>query len=397
MKQDTRIAHSGSHPENQHGLVNPPVYRGSTVVFPTLDAYEHSRGQRYDTVVYGRAGTPTTMAFEEAVAALNGGHRSIAVSSGLAAITATLMAFLSAGDHILVTDSVYGPNRSFCDKVLARFGVTVTYYDPLCGGAIAEAVRPETKVVFAESPGSHTFDVQDIPAMAGAIRNLRGSADAPVLILDNTWATGLGFPGFEHGADIIIEAATKYLVGHSDAMLGVITVRNEEHFIKIKRSAEGLGNCPGSEESYLGLRGLRTLAVRLRQHEKNALEVARWLQQQPRVARVMYPPLAEDPGHALWKRDFTGASGLLGIVLDQNHPREAIAAFIDGLRYFGLGASWGGYESLILPFQPPTGRTATTWAEASPTLRLHIGLEDPNDLIADLAAAFDRLDKAGSE
>ena len=211
-------------------------------------------------------------------------------------------------------------------------------------------------MVFTESPGSHTrFEVQDIPAIAEAIQGRGVPTGAPVLMLDNTWATGLGFRGFEHGVDVIVEAATKYLVGHSDAMLGVITVRNEEHFIKVKRSAEGLGNCPGSEETYLGLRGLRTLAVRLRQHEKNALEVARWLQQQPRVARVMYPPLADDPGHALWKRDFAGASGLLGIVLDQSYPRDAIAAFIDGLRYFGLGASWGGYESLILPFQPADG------------------------------------------
>ena len=391
MKRDTRIAHAGSHPEQQHGLVNPAVYRGSTVIFPTHEAYQRSRRHRYEMVSYGRAGTPTTMAFEEAMAELNGGHRSIAMSSGLAAVTAPLLAFLSAGDHVLVSDSVYGPSRVFCSKMLSRFGVEVTYYDPTIGAGIVDLLRPETRVIYCESPGSHTFEVQDMPAIAAAAA-AHPSPSGPVrVVLDNTWATALGFPAFERGVDVIVEAATKYIVGHSDAMLGVVTVRSEEDFLAVKRAAEAVGNCPGAEETYLGLRGLRTLAVRLKQIQANALAVARWLQDQPRVARVMYPPLPEDPGHALWRRDFTGASGLMGIVLDQSYEPDAIAAFLDGLALFGLGSSWGGYESLVLPFEPPKGRTATEWTEASPTLRFHVGLEDPEDLIADLAAGFERL------
>jgi len=389
MKKDTLITHMGRHVEDQHGLVNPGIFRGSTVLHPSLADLEDSRAHRFDRVFYGRFGTPTTFAFEEAIAALEGGHRCVAVSSGMAAVSISLLAFLGAGDHVLVSDSVYNPTRAACDKLLAGLGVETTYYDPLIGAGIADLMRPATRVVFAESPGAHTFEVMDIPAIAAAAHD----RDA-VLILDNSWATPYLFPAIAHGADVSVLAATKYIVGHSDAMLGTITTASEAHFDAVKSAAVMLGNCPGPEDCFLGLRGLRTLAVRLRQHERNGLVVARWLQQRPEVARVMHPALPEDPGHALWQRDFSGASGLFGIVLDRSYPKAAVAALVDDLEYFGLGGSWGGYESLVLPFEPAAARTATTWREPSPTLRFHVGLEDPEDLIADLERGFARLGTA---
>lgn len=389
MKKDTLITHSGRHIEDQHGLVNPGIFRGSTVLHPTLAHLEESRAHRFDQVYYGRFGTPTTFAFEEAIAALEGGHRCVAVSSGMAAVTNALFAFLGAGDHLLVADAVYHPTRAACDKLLAGLGVEITYYDPLIGAGIAELMRPATKAVFAESPGAHTFEVMDIPAIAAAAHD----RDA-LLILDNSWATPYLFPAIAHGVDVSIMAATKYIVGHSDAMLGTITTANEAQFNAVKTAAVLLGNCPGPEDCFLGLRGLRTLAVRLRRHEQSALTVARWLQRRPEVARVMHPALPEDPGHALWQRDFSGASGLFAVVLDRSYPKAAIAAFTDGLEYFGLGGSWGGYESLVLPFEPAAARSVTAWREPSPTLRFHVGLEDPEDLIADLERGFARLAKA---
>lgn len=392
MKKDTSIAHAGGKPTERFGFVNPPVYRGSTVVFDTMADLEAAQADRFNKVVYGRIGTPTTMAFEQAMATLEGGYRTVAVSSGLAAVTASLLAFVSAGDHLLMVDSVYSPSRNFCDRIMSRLGVETTYYDPHMAGDIAGLIRDNTKVVFTESPGSHSFEVQDIPAIAAAA-HARGA----VVLHDNSWATGLFFDAFAHGVDVSIHAATKYIVGHSDAMLGTITVVNEDHFRAVKLAASGLGNCPGSEECYLGLRGLRTLAIRLRRHQESALAVAQWLAEQEEVARVMYPALSDDPGYALWRRDFTGASGLLGIVLHRSYPRQAIAAFVDGLALFGLGASWGGYESLVLPYDLAKVRTAVAWTEVSPTLRFHIGLEDPDDLMADLDRAFGRLRAATGE
>jgi cysteine-S-conjugate beta-lyase len=380
QKDLTRLAHAGREPARQHGFVNTPIYRGSTVIFPTLASLE-ADDQDFS---YGRLGTPTVRALEEAIAELEGGHRTWLTPSGLSAIATALIAFVAAGDEVLVSDSVYRPTRRFCDHVLKRLGVKTTYYDPLIGGAIGQLITKNTKVVFTESPGSQTFEVQDIPAIAKAAHDA-----GAVVILDNTWATPLYFKPFAHGADVSIQAATKYIVGHADAMLGAITA-TERAASAISKAHDELGLCPGPEDVYLGLRGLRSLGVRLERHQRSALELARWLADRPEVAQVIHPALPTDPGHALWARDFTGASGLFSIVL-KPVPRAKLAAMVDGLSLFGMGYSWGGYESLILPFDPKTYRTATTWRAEGPALRLHVGLEDVEDLKADLDAGFARL------
>jgi cystathionine beta-lyase len=380
QKEATRLAHAGREPSRQHGFVNTPIYRGSTVLFPTLASLE-SNDQDF---TYGRLGTPTVKALEEAIAELEGGHRTWLTPSGLSAIATALIAFVSAGDEVLVSDSVYRPTRRFCDHVLSRLGVKTTYYDPLIGAGIDTLISDKTRVVFTESPGSQTFEVQDIPAIAKAAH-----AKGAVVILDNTWATPLYFKPFAHGVDVSVQAATKYIVGHADAMLGAITA-TEAATRAVEKAHEDLGLCPGPEDTYLGLRGLRSLGVRLDRHQQSGLEMARWLSARPDVARVIHPALPSDPGHALWARDFTGASGLFSIIL-KPVARERLAAMLDGLSLFGMGYSWGGFESLILPFDPSAYRTATTWRAEGPALRLHIGLEDVEDLKADLDAGFARL------
>jgi cystathionine beta-lyase len=380
QKDDTRLAHAGRKPAHQHGFVNTPIYRGSTVIFPTLASLE-ANDQDF---TYGRLGTPTVRAFEEAIAELEGGQRTLLTPSGLSAIATAMLAFVSAGDEILVSDSVYRPTRRFCDHVLKRLGVKTTYYDPLIGAGIAGVLTDRTRVVFAESPGSQTFEVQDIPAIA------RAAHDAgAVVILDNTWATPLYFKPFAHGGDVSVQAATKYIVGHADAMLGAITASAKASGA-IAKVHEDLGLCPGPEDAYLGLRGLRSLSVRLERHQKSALELARWLASRPEVARVIHPGLPGDAGHAIWKRDFTGASGLFSIILHPV-PQDRLAAMLDGLSLFSMGYSWGGFESLILPFDPSAYRTATKWQAEGPALRLHVGLEDIEDLKADLEAGYARL------
>ncbi len=390
-RPDTVMTHAGLEPHAHHGIVNPPVYHASTVLFPTLDALEHAGQTKFDSVYYGRVGTPTTSALETAVALLEGGHRAIVAGSGLAAITTTLYAFLKTGDHILVTDSVYAPTRLFCDQMLVPMGVRVEYYDPHVGAGIAALLRPETRVVFAESPGSLTFEVQDIPAMAEAIRSA-GRGDPPVLITDNTWASPLYFKPFAHGAHVSVHAATKYIVGHSDAMLGLI-VCDEAHFHAVKQAAVLLGTCAGPDDVWLGLRGLRTMGVRLARHWETGLALAEWLATRPEVVRVLHPARPGDPGHALWRRDFTGASGLFSVLL-KPAPRTALAAMLDHMRLFGMGYSWGGFESLIIPAKPQDIRSVTSWEEPGPLLRLHAGLEDASDLIADLRAGLDRYTAA---
>lgn len=380
----TSILHTGRDPAEQHGFVNPPAYRGSTVLFPTLDALE---GYEQQTFRYGRHGTPTTAALEDAISKLEGGERTLLTASGYQAVTTAILAFVKAGDHVLMVDSVYQPTRKFCDTILARLGVATTYYDPLIGASIADLIQDNTRVVFLESPGSLTFEMQDVGAIAKAAR----ARDAAVL-MDNTWATGLYFRPIEHGVDVSINACTKYIVGHADAMLGAITA-NARTATLVEEARATLGGCPGSEETYLGLRGLRTLAVRLERHQRSALEVARWLAARPEVARILHPALPSDPGHALWKAQYTGASGLFSIIL-KPAPRKAVAAMLDGLELFGMGYSWGGYESLIVPFNPTRYRTATKWTAEGPALRLHIGLDDVGDLTADLAAGFERLNAA---
>jgi len=377
---DTDIVHVGREPFAHHGFVNPPVYRGSTVLFPSLDSFE-KRSQRY---TYGRRGTPTSEALETAIARLEGGARTWLAPSGAAAITTTFLTFTKAGDHILVADTVYEPTRKLCEGPLKRFGVETTYYDPLVGADIARLMRPNTTLVYTESPGSLTFEVQDIPAIIAAAH-----AGGALVAIDNTWASPLYFKPFAHGVDISVQAATKYIVGHADAMLGSITV-TEALASRLVSGAGDMGICAGTEEMFLGLRGLRTIGVRLERHWRSGLDIAAWLQARPEVARVRHPGLPSHPQHALWQRDFLGASGLFSMVL-KPAPKAAVAAFIDGLKLFGLGASWGGYESLVLPFNAGRIRSATSWQPEGPTIRLHIGLEDVADLKADLEAGFARL------
>jgi cysteine-S-conjugate beta-lyase len=379
-KDDTRLVHSGREPSRFHGFVNTPIYRGSTILFPTVAALE-ANDQAF---TYGRLGTPTVRALEEAIAELDGGHATLLTPSGLSAVATSLLAFLAAGDHLLVTDAVYRPTRRFCDGVLKRLGVTTTYYDPLIGAGIAKLMQKNTRVIFAESPGSQTFEVQDVPAIAKAAHD-KGA----VVVLDNTWATPLFFKPFAHGVDVSVQAATKYIGGHADVMLGAITA-SETAWPVVRRTHEDLGLCTGPDDVYLALRGLRTLSVRLERHQRTGLELANWLKARPEVESVIHPGLPEDPGHAIWSRDFTGASGLFAFVL-KPVSHKVLAAMLDELKLFGMGYSWGGFESLIIPFDPSEYRTATEWKAAGPALRIHAGLEDVEDLKADLAAGFARL------
>jgi len=383
-KPDTLIATAGRDPEANHGIINPPVYHASTVVFPTVAALHASQKQRDPKKTrYGRYGTPTTFALEEAIAALDGGYQTITVGSGVAAISAVLHAFVQSGDHILVADTVYGPTRRIADS-LRRFGIATTYYDPLVGGGIAKLIQPNTRLIFMEAPGSLTFEMQDVPAIVAAAR----AANVKTAI-DNTWATPLYFRPLQHGVDVTLLSATKYIGGHSDLMMGLITT-TEAAFPPVRRAVDDMGATAGPDDCYLALRGFRTLSVRLERHQKNALQLARWLQQRPEVARVLHPGLPDDPGHALWRRDFTGASGLFGLEL-KPVPESAVAAMLDDLELFGMGYSWGGFESLILPTDPKPFRSAVAWSAPGPLLRIHAGLEDPDDLIADLDSGFTRL------
>jgi cystathionine beta-lyase len=388
MKKDTEIITTGRKPEENFGIVNPPVYHASTVLFPTVAALKKAIGAPFDTVYYGRVGTPTSFAFEEAITALEGGYRAVSVSSGLSAITVSLLAYLRAGDHLLMVDTTYNPTRKFCENVLAGLGIETTFYDPRIGAGIAALIRPRTKVIYLESPGSLTFEIQDVPAIAKEAK-----AAGVRTILDNTWATPLFFRGFDHGVDAVLHAATKYIAGHSDAMLGVVIAGDEEGFRSLKTMAVALGDSAGAEELYLGLRGLRTLSVRLQRHQETAIRLAHWLTTRPEVERVLHPALPGDPNHTLWRRDFRGSNGLFGVVLKPVSDK-AVAAMLDGLKLFGMGFSWGGYESLILPLEPWISRTATAWPKAGPYLRIHAGLEDAEDLIADLEQGFDRLNSA---
>ncbi|MEJ8573784.1 cystathionine beta-lyase [Microbaculum marinum] len=381
---DTDIVTVGREPGEYFGFVNPPVYRGSTVLYPDLAAFEQ-RKARYP---YGRTGSPTTDSLEAAMTHLEGGAGTVLTSSGLAAIAIALQSQVKSGDHVLVTDSCYAPTRRFCANMLTRFGVETEYYDPRIGGAISDLIRDNTAVVFLESPGSQTFEVQDIPAIADAARD-RGV----VTMIDNTWATPLFLKALDLGVDISIHAATKYVGGHSDVMLGTVTA-NSRTWPSVKETWGFLGECAGPDVVWLGQRGIRTLSARLKHQMAAGIDVARWLEQRPEIAAVLHPALESHPDHALWKRDFSGASSLFSIVLKPG-PKEALAAFVDGLDLFGIGASWGGYESLALPFDPRAYRTATTWEADGPAVRLHIGLEDTADLIADLEAGLERWRNAG--
>ena len=387
MKDETRLVHAGRNPERDGGIVNPPVSRASTVLYPSLAAFAR-RGDgdaKYRGVRYGAYGTANTLALADAVAELEGGAGAVVTSTGLSAVTLALTALLGQGDHLLMTDSAYAPTRAFCDEVLARFGVETTYYDPLIGADIAALMRRGTRVVFTESPGSLTFDVQDIPAIAEAAHR-----QGALVLMDNTWSAGLFFKPFDHGVDVSIQAATKYIAGHSDAVIGSITARTEALFRRIKDTTMAFGDIASPDTSYLALRGLRSMGARLRQHQEAGLKIAAWLRDRPEVKRVLYPALPDDPGHAIWKRDFTGACSLFGVVL-HTADETAVARMVDGYRYFKIGASWGGFESLVIPAYPAQLRTAVPWTEPGFVLRYHVGLEDPEDLLEDLEAGFERL------
>lgn len=388
LQPDTKLVTGGRDPMSYHGFVNPPVYHASTVLYPSAQDFLAHRA-RYQ---YGRRGTPTTEALELALQQLEGSQCAgvSLLPSGLAAISSAFLAVVHAGDHVLVTDSAYGPTRAFCDQILARLGVTVTYYDPLIGAGISELIRPDTRLVYLESPGSLSFEMQDIPAIAKAAHN-KGA----LVLMDNTWATPLYFRPLEHGVDMVIQAGTKYIGGHSDVMLGTVSA-NAATLARLKNTVRYTGQCEGPDDVYLGLRGLRTLAVRLERHQQSGLAVARWLEQRPEVLRLLHPALPSHPGHAIWKRDFSGASGLFSMVL-KPVPQNAYYAFLDSLELFGIGASWGGYESLAIPFDCAPLRTATRWEPGGPTVRFHVGLEAVDDLIADLERGFTALAAAAGK
>jgi cysteine-S-conjugate beta-lyase len=381
MKKDTLLAHAGRAPEKYQGMVNTPVFRTSTVLHPSLESYEAARDEDFQKISYGRHGTPTTRALEDAIALLEGGYRAVVLPSGMAAIAAAISAFVKAGSHVLVADPVYTPTRTFCDRQLKANGVEVEYYDPLIGAGIDKLIRPGTKAVFCESPGSLSFEVQDIPAIA-ACAHARG---IPVLA-DNTWGTPYFFRSFERGVDVSIHSATKYICGHSDVMMGVI-VTTQQHWRTVRRTVADYGFGASPDDCYLALRGFRTLGVRLRHQMQSALRIAAWLESRTEVKRVLYPALGGDPGHALWRRDFTGAAALFSFVMGGAGERQA-AAFVNALTLFGIGSSWGGFESLATVAHAEKSRSATQWNPGGPTVRLHIGLEDPDDLIADLELGF---------
>lgn len=388
---ETRVARAGSRrewtsiPGQPGGVVNPPAWRASTILYDDVAHLRSARGNMHERWYYGRKGTPTHWALADALTEMEpGAEGTMLYPSGVAAITSTLMALLKPGDQLLMVDSVYDPTRAFCDKVLKPLGIETVYYDPLIGEEIEALVSERTKVIFLESPGSLTFEVQDIPAIV-AVAQRHGI----VTVLDNTWATPLFFPALSCGVDISILACTKYIVGHSDVMLGSVTA-NAALWPRIQNGAWIFGQICGPDDAWLALRGLRTLAVRLKQHQENALSVARWLAEHPRVGTVLHPALPTCPGHAIWARDFTGSSGLFSFTLKQADDTARVQ-FIDALRLFGIGYSWGGYESLALPVDPQFCRSATKWNAAEPLIRLHIGLENRDDLIADLAQAFDLI------
>lgn len=384
--RDTRLVEAGRRREWTQGIVNPAVWRASTILFEDVAEMDEAYPPRAGRLSYGRNGTPTQWALAEALTQLEPGAAATRLyPSGSAAVAAALLAVLEAGDELLMVDSAYGPTRALCDTVLKRFGIAVRYYDPLAGEGIADLIGDRTKAVFLESPGSLTFEVQDVPGICRIARE-RGVA----ILLDNTWATPLFFPAMAAGVDLSILACTKYVGGHSDLMLGSVTAA--EPFVKrLDQTSRLLGQTAGPDEAWLALRGLRTLGVRLERHQENGLKVARWLAGQPQVARLLHPAFEGCPGHAHWRRDFAGASGLFSFVL-RGGDAAARARLIDGLEHFGIGYSWGGFESLAIPADPVRTATAPQWE--GPIVRLHIGLEDPGDLIADLAAGLVRWGEA---
>ncbi len=395
MHEATRIVHAGRDPKEQGWMVNPPIYQSSTIVFPTLkDLIYAERGYSNNDLVepyelkYGRYGTQTNFALEKAIAEIDGGYNSFVTASGAAAINTALVAFLKQGDHMLLVDNVYSPTRSFADKFLKKLGIETTYYDPKIGEDIKKLIKKNTKVIFLESPGSLSFEIQDVPAICKVAKKM-----GVVTIVDNSWASGIYFKPLEHGADVVVTALTKYINGHSDTMMGAITVQ-EKHFRVMYEAFRYMAVTAAPFSSYMVQRGMRTTKIRMDHCFKSALELAQWLEARPEVEKVLYPALESDENHKLWKRDFTGAAGLFTIILDRKYSNESLARMVDKLHYYAMGYSWGGYESLILPIDPTGVRSITKWPHSNKTcLRINVGLEDIRDLKDDLEAGFKRLRK----
>lgn len=384
MKSKTQLVTAGRKKSWSGSVVNPSVQRASTVLFDSVSEMRHAIRHRANQVpFYGRRGTSTSFAFTDAMMKLEGSEGCYVYPSGTAALANALLAFLKSGDHLLMVDSVYEPTRDLCEGVLRSMGIETTYYDPLIGGDIKRLIKESTKVIFLESPGSITMEVQDVPAITSIARQ-----HDVVTMLDNTWSASYLFNPFEHGVDISIQAATKYIVGHSDVMLGTASA-TKKYWPKLREHSYQLGQCTSPDDLYLALRGLRTLSARMYQHQQHTQQVVDWVKEQPEVCRLLHPAFASCPGHEIYQRDFSGSNGLFSFVIDSSIDKAAVEAMIDSFSLFKLGFSWGGFESLVMYYDSMSRvRTATQWDDSTIIVRLHIGLEDPNDLIEDLEAGF---------
>ncbi len=397
MKKETTIITAARNYKKNLGSVNTPIYRTSTILFPNIEAYrEAESGKSFYGVEgkgtfdysYGTSGTPTTFALQNAICKIEKTKYCSVVPSGLAAITVALLAIVKSGDHILISDSVYGPTRRFCNNELTRFGVETTYYDPLIGSDISKLIKKNTKVIFVESPGSLTFEVQDIPTISKIAKKHNIA-----IIMDNSWATSLYFDPYKYGIDIVVEAGTKYIGGHSDVIIGIVTINNEDYAKAINRVRKNYGMHVSPDDCYMALRGLYTLATRLRTHEDSAIRVAKWLETRKEVSLILHPAFANCPGHKFWKRDFTGSTGLFSFILDKKYSEQSISNMVNKMEIFGIGASWGGFESLIMPIDPSRIRTAVKWPHKNNCIRVYIGLENVDDIIEDLSKGLNRLKK----
>lgn len=377
----TQLSMLGRNPDEQFGFVNAPLYKGSTIIYKTVDDLEHKR-QRFH---YGTSGSPTIAHLEDAWTHLTGGAGTVLSPSGLGSVALALLSTTKAGDHILVPDTIYRPSREFCNSLLARFGVQTSFYDPLIGDRIDTLIQPNTAAIFMESPGSQTMEVQDVPGIVRVAKK-----HGIKTILDNTWSTPIFFDAHAHGVDISVEAGTKYLGGHSDILLGLASA-NENAWPALRATYDAMAMLPGADDCILALRGLRTLHLRLKEAERKALDLAEWLKARPEVVRVLHPALPDCPGHELWARDFKGSSGLFSVLLNEKYTRSGIASMLENMSIFSMGFSWGGYESLVVPFNCEKYRTATTWNPGGPAMRLQVGLEELDDLKHDLELGFERL------
>lgn len=386
-RQDTTLIHVGSDSKEQQGFVNAPVYRGSTVLYRNIEELEAMNKDplRRNSPTYGRFGTPASRAFESAMTKLEAGYAAVTTNSGLSANTTSLLSFVKAGVHILVADSVYLPTKMFCLEILGNLGVDVEFYRPQIGAEIESLIRTNTCLIFMESPGSHLFEIQDVPAICEVAKRHEVTT-----VLDNTWGTPLLFKAIQHGVDVSVHSATKYISGHSDSMLGVIVCRNESYYSSVRATAIRLGQCASADDIYMATRGLRTLSVRLKKHQEQALEIVEWLLQQPQVETVFYPPMSNHPYNNLFRRDFNGANGLFTLLL-KPYNKQSVVNMLNSLELFGIGHSWGGFESLIVPVDPRCLRQYLDWDAQGEVLRIHIGFEDTNDLIEDLQKGFELL------